>query len=454
MNLPEIRFQDRPVVYVSAHGDARMLDEKALCQGWHVTQGDGLVDAQQIIDAGKFSVGLIHLEHSGTDTLRETERFLNEHRDIEWVAITNNLCLRDKQVCKLIRNACYDYFTLPLNQHGLHRLHATLGHAYGMAELDAGEHDADTGDYEMVGASAPMLKLFDAIRKVSNVDAPVLISGESGTGKELIAQAVHERSCRRGGPFIAVNCGAIPDSLINSELFGHEKGAFTGAHKAKVGQIEAASGGTLFLDEVGDLPLEQQVKLLRFLQEQVIQRVGANQVIPVDVRVVAATHVNLDQAVANGQFREDLLYRLNVLSIQPPPLRDREGDIELMARYFFERFRNDGGRRLRGFSQSALQALEQHEWPGNVRELINRIRRAIVMCEGRLINPEDLGLTGQSPRTVSRLVSLEDARVEAEKRAIEVAMRLSKQNMSQAARSLGVSRVTLYRLIEKHQLQV
>ena len=403
--------------------------------------------------AQKFNVGLIHLERYGKQDVRDVEQFLNEYRNIEWLAITNNDCLKQKQVCKLIRNTCYDYFTLPLNQYGYQRLHATLGLAYGMAALDFDGYTPDYDDYEMVGASPPMLKLFDSIRKIASVDAAVLVAGESGTGKELVARAIHERSSRSEGPFVAVNCGAIPDSLINSELFGHEKGAFTGAHQLKIGQIEAACGGTLFLDEIGDLPLEQQVKLLRFLQEQVIQRVGSNEVISVDVRVLAATHVDLEKAVASGNFREDLLYRLNVLNIPTPALRDREGDIELMARYFFERFRADGGKRLRGFAQSALLALEQHDWPGNVRELINRIRRAIVMCEGRLINAEDLGLNTSQVAVPSRVVSLEDARIEAEKGAIEAAMRFSKQNMTQAAKSLGVSRVTLYRLMEKHQLQ-
>lgn len=453
VNLPEARFQDRPVVYVRAHEDAQLLDKQNFCHGWDVTESNGLQSAQQAIDAQKFNVGLIHLERCGKQDVRDVEQFLNEHRSIEWVAITNNDCLKQKHVCKLIRNACYDYFTLPLNECGFNRLHATLGHAFGMAALDIDESDSGYDDYEMVGVSPPMLRLFDSIRKIASVDAAVLIAGESGTGKELIARAVHERSSRSDGPFIAVNCGAIPDTLLNSELFGHEKGAFTGAHQLKIGQIEAASGGTLFLDEIGDLPLEQQVNLLRFLQEQVIQRVGSNQTIPVDVRVLAATHVDLDQAVAQGRFREDLLYRLNVLNILTPALRDREGDIELMARYFFARFRGDGGKRLRGFSQAALQALEQHEWPGNVRELINRIRRAIVMCEGRLINSEDLGLNALQPALSSRVVSLEDARFEAEKRAIEMAMRFSRQNMTRAAKSLGVSRVTLYRLMEKHQLQ-
>ncbi|MCV6612631.1 MAG: sigma-54 dependent transcriptional regulator [Amphritea sp.] len=453
MNLPETRFKDRPVVYVRAHEDAQLLDRKEFCQGWEVTESNGLLNAQQTIGAQKFNVGLIHLERYGKQDVRDVEQFLNEYRSIEWVAITSNDCLKQKHVCKLIRNACYDYFTLPLNQHGFHRLHATLGHAYGMAALDLDEFEPDYDDYEMVGASPSMLKLFDSIRKIASVDAAVLVAGESGTGKELIARAIHERSGRSEGPFVAVNCGAIPDTLINSELFGHEKGAFTGAHQLKIGQIEAATGGTLFLDEIGDLPLEQQVNMLRFLQEQVIQRVGSNEAIPVDVRVLAATHVDLDKAVAEGHFREDLLYRLNVLHISTPALRDREGDIELMARYFFERFRGDGGKRLRGFSQSALQALEQHDWPGNVRELINRIRRAIVMCEGRLINPEDLGLNTMQIAVPSRVMSLEDARIEAEKRAIEMAMRFSKQNMTQAAKSLGVSRVTLYRLMEKHHLQ-
>ena len=453
MSLPEEQSSQRSVLYIRTHQDTEPFEHYGLFQDWDFKAVTGLLNVMQTEQEQPASVGLIHIEKVDIHDLRALEKLLTEHRETEWVILTTTECLETKAFCKLIRDACYDYFTLPLGATGTQALQATLGHAHGMASLHVDDARSSQQDYEMVGSSAPMMLLFESIRKVACVDAPVLITGESGTGKELIAQAIHERSSRAAGPFIAVNCGAIPEQLINSELFGHEKGAFTGAHQCKVGQIEAASGGTLFLDEVGDLPLEQQVNLLRFLQEQVIQRVGSNQLIPVDVRVLAATHVDLETAREKGGFREDLLYRLNVLHIETPALRERDGDIEILARYFFERFRQDGGRRLRGFSSAALLALEQHSWPGNVRELINRIRRAIVMCEGRLIGPDDLGLNVVEFYGGGRVRSLEDARIDAEKEAIVSALRSCKQNMTRAAKVLGVSRVTLYRLVEKHQLQ-
>lgn len=453
MSLPEQQSSQRSVVYIRMDQNTEPFQQYGLFQDWEFNTVTGLVNGLPQHQTLPFAVGLIHIEAFDVHDLRALEALLTEHRETEWVVLTNPECLQSKAFCKLIRDACYDYFTLPLGVSGTQALQATLGHAYGMASLHADPLRNSQQEYEMVGTSTPMMLLFDSIRKVAGVDAPVLITGESGTGKELIAQAIHERSSRAEGPFIAVNCGAIPEQLINSELFGHEKGAFTGAHQSKIGQIEAASGGTLFLDEVGDLPFEQQVKLLRFLQEQVIQRLGSNQPIPVNVRVLAATHVDLEQSRQAGGFREDLLYRLNVLHIETPALREREGDIEILARYFFERFRQDGGRRLRGFSSTALQSLEQHNWPGNVRELINRIRRAIVMCEGRLIGPEDLGLNVEDFIGSGRVRSLEDARTDAEKEAIVSALRSCKQNMTRTAKALGVSRVTLYRLVEKHQLQ-
>jgi DNA-binding NtrC family response regulator len=303
----------------------------------------------------------------------------------------------------------------------------------------------------MVGTSPQMQQVFQAIRKIATVDAPILITGESGTGKELAALAIHERSRRARGPFVAVNCAALPRTLIQSELFGHEKGAFTDARTSKVGRIEAAAGGTLFLDEIGDLPLDLQVNLLRFLQEKTIERLGSTRQIAVDVRVVAATHIDLEKAVETNLFRQDLYYRLNVLRLDIPPLRDREGDVELLARFFFEKFARAEHSRARGFSHSALERLNEYEWPGNVRELINRVRRAAVMCENRLIAPADLGLERrQSARRTP--MTLERVRAAAERQAIGDALRRSKRNVSRAAHELGISRMTLYRLLQRFKL--
>lgn len=250
--------------------------------------------------------------------------------------------------------------------------------------------EVDDADH-MVGASEAMLKVFSDIRKVGAVDAPVLITGESGTGKELAALAIHERSDRRSGPFIPINCAGLPPTLIASELFGHEKGSFTGASARRIGRIEAASGGTLFLDEIGDIPLELQSHLLRFLQEQTIDRIGANTPIRVDVRVIAATNNDLETAVKQGRFREDLFYRLNVLGVDIPPLRERGEDIELLSTYFLHKFSQEIGRPECKFDDHTIEALCNFPWPGNVRELISCIRRAVVMAEGEYITIADLG---------------------------------------------------------------
>lgn len=302
----------------------------------------------------------------------------------------------------------------------------------------------------MVGTVPAMQKVFNTIRRVASVDAPVFIQGESGTGKELAARAIHERSLRACAPFIAVNCGALPGNLIQSELFGHEKGAFTGANQRKIGQIEAASHGTLFLDEIGDLPLELQVNLLRFLEEKTIQRIGSVEETQVDVRVLSATHVDLEKAVEEGRFREDLYHRLNVLQVELPPLRQRQEDIEILAKFFFQKFIEDKPMKVKGFSQEALTLIRQYHWPGNIRELINRVRRAMVMCEQRLIKPADLGLERRYANRT--LITLEQARNNAEKEALVSALCRNKHKVKKAAAELGVSRVTLYRLMEKHEL--
>jgi DNA-binding NtrC family response regulator len=291
----------------------------------------------------------------------------------------------------------------------------------------------------MVGSCEAMLALFRSIRKVAMTDAPVFISGESGTGKELTAVAIHERSSRRSAPFVPINCGAIPPHLLQSELFGYERGAFTGASQRKIGRVEAANGGTLFLDEIGDLPMESQASLLRFLQEGKIERLGGHQSMPVDVRIISATHVDMRAAMVEGRFRQDLYHRLCVLQIDEPPLRARGKDIELLARHMLERFKKDGARRLHNYS-----------WPGNVRELINRVRRAIVMSEGRAITARDLEL-GDYVEVVP--VSLAQAREAAERQAIELALLRHRGRLGDAAQELGISRVTLYRLLCAHGMR-
>jgi two-component system NtrC family response regulator len=292
-----------------------------------------------------------------------------------------------------------------------------------------------------------MLQVFNLIRKVALSDVPVLVLGESGTGKEMAALAIHRRSPRKEGPFIAINCSAIPETLLESEMFGHEKGSFTGAHAQRKGRIESAGGGTLFLDEIGEIPLQLQVKLLRFLQEQRIERVGGRQEIQVDTRVVAATNVNLKKAIIHGRFREDLFYRLAVVALNLPPLRERTGDIRLLAQEFLRRHVAASGKDGLTLGKDAVRALEAHSWPGNVRELENRLKRAVIMAEGKRVRTEDLELESASPNYGN--LSLKEAREAAERDVIQRALRKHSGKISPTAGDLGISRPTLYELMEK-----
>jgi DNA-binding NtrC family response regulator len=329
-----------------------------------------------------------------------------------------------------------------------------------------GVGDGATDEPHMVGTSAAMRRVFETIRKFASVNAPVLITGETGTGKELVAQAIHERSAMAAGPFVAINCAALPATLISSELFGHEKGSFTGAYQRKIGRIEAAAGGSIFLDEIGDLPPETQVHLLRFLQDKTIDRIGGRQPIKVDVRIVSATNTDLERAIREGRFREDLFYRLNVLRLELPPLRARGDDLDLLVHYFMRSFAQEMGRPVGQLSAAAARAIRGHAWPGNVRELISCLRRALTMSEGALIEVEDLGLPldeaplagfeatagGLEATAAKTPLSLGQARQTIEKDLLGKALAHNANNIKRTAEQLGVSRVTVYRLLEKYQI--
>jgi two-component system, NtrC family, response regulator len=300
----------------------------------------------------------------------------------------------------------------------------------------------------IITAAEPMLRVCRDIEKLAPTSVPVLLLGESGTGKEALARALHELGPRTAQPFVAINCGAIPETLLESELFGYERGAFTGAAKQTIGRIEGAQHGTLFLDEIGDLPHALQVKLLRFLQEQTIERIGGRQPVAVDVRIVSATNQPLEQQMEAGRFRSDLFYRLNPVTVRVPPLRERGADAVLLARLFLGRFNREIGRNLRGFNEGALAALAGHDWPGNVRELENRVKRAVIMADGRVIDAADLELAGGAPPDLD----LRAARHRAERQVIERALAQSRGTVAGAARLLGISRPTLYGLIDMHGL--
>ncbi len=346
----------------------------------------------------------------------------------------------------------YDFLSKPVE---VEELRIILKRAFHVARLEAEyrrlQQQRQAADFEdMLGTSPGMQQVFQIIRKVAPSDAPVLLLGESGTGKEMAGRAIHQRSLRKDGPFIAINCGAIPENLLESELFGHEKGAFTGAHTARPGRFELAHGGTLFLDEIGELPLSLQVKLLRFLQESCVERVGGRKAISVDARVIAATNSDLKAALAAGTFREDLYYRLAVVVLRIPPLRERDGDILLLARAFLERFAAQHHREGLVFDERALRALQEHPWPGNVRELENRIKRAVIMAEGRVIRPADLELaTDRRADESPALPNLRQARENLERDLVTRALRRHGGRIAPAAAELGISRPTLYELIEK-----
>ena len=350
---------------------------------------------------------------------------------------------------RAVEKGAYDFFYKPIQ---LDELKVVLRRAFHVSQLEQEQREMRhrlSGDtFEgMIGTSPPMQDVFSTIRKVATTDAPVLITGESGTGKELVARAIHRLSIRESKPFIPINCSAIPENLIESELFGHEKGTFTGAHAQRKGRFEMAEGGTLFLDEVGDLPLTLQVKLLRFLQEKTIERVGGREQIEVDTRVLAATNRDLEEAMKNSTFREDLYYRLNVVKISLPALRERNADVVLLAKTFLDRYTGEIRKKIKGFSSQAIESIERYPWPGNVRELENRIKRAVIMSEGKKITLEDLEM--KSIAGSKECIVLKDAREILEKELILKAMARNENNLTKAASDLGVSRPTLYDLMEK-----
>lgn len=353
-----------------------------------------------------------------------------------------------------VRMGAYDFYKKPINSEELSLI---VSRAYQLYDLEEENrrllrtHRVMPLD-GLITANSEMLKVCRLVERVAGSDIGVLLLGESGTGKEIIATALHQKSERAAKPFTAINCAAIPENLLESELFGHEKGAFTGAIKLTKGKIELAHGGTLFLDEIGDLPLTLQVKLLRFLQERVVERVGGRKQIDVDVRVICATNQNLEKLMATGAFREDLFYRLNEMVIRLPPLREREGDAELLAHAFLSKFNNEHRRKVSGFNAEALAAIAIHDWPGNVRQLENCMKRAVIMAEGSRISPSDLDLA--PPDSIPEVLNLMQAREEAERREIPRALSRVEGNISRAAKLLGISRPTLYDLLRHHNIPI
>jgi DNA-binding NtrC family response regulator len=415
--------------------------------GWKVRVADVNARGGIGIRQGEAVVALADLRQSDARMMQAMEQMIAVYPELPWIVLVSPDTPAHEPVVKRILCDCFDFFTSPIDmprlREALARFSDSKREPMMMAEPDMPG---------IVGWSPAVLTMRSSIRKYAPVDLPVLITGETGTGKEIAANALHRLSARAERPFVAINCGALPSNLVQSELFGHERGAFTGANARRIGHIESAAGGTVFLDEIGDLPLDAQTSLLRFLQEGTIERVGSSKPIRADVRVLAATHVDLEKAVAAGHFREDLYYRLNVLRLPIPPLRKRDGDVELLAQYFLDSFREQHPSHARGFSSRARSAMRDFSWPGNVRELLNRVQRATVVAEDALIGAADLDLPDDEADGGAGRRGLDHARVVAERDAIITCLRESRFNISECARRLRISRVTVYRLCKKHRL--
>ncbi len=412
-------------------------------EGWSIRAVDPRDAGKLQQREGDPQVALADLRGSDAEMQSAIACMLEDSPNLTWLALLGTSTSTGSQAEQRILRDSAEYFTVPLD---LERLADVL------SSIAQGASASNSEDFpDIVGQSDIVSSMCSHLRKFAPVDLPVLITGETGTGKEGAAQALHRLSRRRDRPFVPINCGAMPVHLVQSELFGHERGAFTGAASRRIGHIESADGGTVFLDEIGDLPLDAQTSLLRFLQEGTIERLGSSQSIRADARVVAATHVDLERAVEAGRFREDLFYRLNVLRLVVPPLRERGHDVELIAQHVLDRFREHHACRARTFGAAARAAMRAFPWPGNVRELINRVQRAAVVAEDAVIGVADLDLPAVGGR-VDGAATLDAARIQAERETIIACLRASRFNISECARRLSISRVTVYRLCKKHRL--
>ncbi|QBG36323.1 PEP-CTERM-box response regulator transcription factor [Litorilituus sediminis] len=355
---------------------------------------------------------------------------------------------------KAIEMGAYDFYQKPVDADVINVI---VSRAFSLAAIEGDNRSmkavigCDTG---IIGSSEGIDRLRVMVQRIAPTEITALLLGESGTGKEVTAKAIHQVSNRKEKPFIAINCASIPENLLESELFGFEKGAFTGAHKTTLGKIECAQGGTLFLDEIGDMPYNLQAKLLRFLQEKVIERLGGRKEIPVDVRVVCATNQNLQDMVASKEFREDLFYRITEITLNIPPLRDREEDVLILANFFLKQYATEYKRNVKSFATDAMQALRTHQWPGNIRELQNKVKSSVIMSTGTQVTAFDLGFFDQENAEYELSLNLRTVREQAETIAIQKAYALTEGNMSKTAELLGITRPTLYSLIEKYDIAI
>lgn len=402
-------------------------------------------------------LGLPPNENGTEEGFRCLQEMLRLNPAAKIIVLTGND--QRENALKAIQMGAYDYYQKPINLEELKVVVRRAFHLSALEEQNRALHTALERQIAqvggMIGQCSEMQAVFSTMRKVASSDASILIQGESGTGKELVARAIHAMSLRKDGPFIPINCGAIPETLLESELFGYEKGAFTGAHAQVQGKLEYAQQGTLFLDEIGELSALLQVKLLRFLQDKTLQRVGGREDITVNTRILAATNKDLMKEIEAGTFREDLYYRLGVVLIPVPPLRERTGDIIVLATFFLKRYCDLYTKRLRGFNAVAIEIMETYAWPGNVRELENKIQRAVLLSEGPLVEPQDLGFEAlpMSHRAVdSEVRTLKEAKERVEKEMVVSALDRASGNIAKAAEVLGISRPTLYDILKKQGL--
>jgi two-component system NtrC family response regulator len=443
------------LLIVEDDGEIREQMKWALCSEYRVFEAEDRVAALSVQQSAgaplvTLDLGLPPNQDGVSEGLQALEELLAQDPTTKIIVITGKS--DRKTALEAVEHGAYDYIQKPVELDELKIILRRALHLAGLERENRRLHEqaAGVGFEDIIGVCPAMLQVFETVRRVAGSDLPVLISGESGTGKELVARAIHRGSHRREGSFVAINCGAIPETLLEGELFGHEKGAFTGAHAQRKGRMEAAQGGTLFLDEIGELPLLLQVKLLRFLQDQRLVRLGGSQEIEVDARVIAATNADLKAAMTNGRFRDDLYYRLAVVTIAVPALRDRGDDILVLARAFLQQYARANKSRVTGFTRQAVTALQNYHWPGNVRELENYIKRAVLMADGTKLTPEDLQLTGHGHVEGT---TLRAAREALEREMLTKVLARYQGNVTKAARALGISRPTIHELLVKYGIQ-
>lgn len=397
-------------------------------------------------------LGLPPDEANASEGLAALQEILSIAPHIKVIVITGN---DDRtNALKAIAAGAYDFYQKPVEPEVINVI---VSRAFSVAAIEEENRKLRAvagSDMGVIGNSAAIDRMRMMIRRIAPTRITTLLLGESGTGKEVTAKAVHLASDRHKKPFVAINCASIPETLLESELFGFEKGAFTGAHKTTKGKIECAEGGTLFLDEIGDMPYNLQAKLLRFLQEKCIERLGGRQEIAVDVRVICATNQNLEQMVQEKTFREDLFYRVSEITLNIPPLRDRDEDVIILAQYFLQQYASEYKRNVKGFAEDGLSALKSHKWPGNIRELQNKVKSSVIMTSGAQVSAIDLGFFDLEDSRYELSLNLRSVREQAETLAIQKAYALSAGNMSKTAELLGITRPTLYSLVEKYQLPI